>query len=400
MAPHPDLPRDTLLALCAGELSSDQIQSLKSLSTEDWSWIERRAKAYRLLPTLGSIFASHDDWPVPRPLREGSRDALRQSAFRSLVMQRALIEIGELFDAHRIAYCALKGASLSLEFYAEPALRPMRDLDIMVAPDQAEKAYEHLLEAGYTKLQGKGHYGMEYAHHLPPLTNADGVLLELHHRIAPREWSGSLPLGQRLLLNARPIEFQGHLVRMAHPTDTFLHLVVHASFQHLFDNGPCLLSDVSALERSGLVDHASAQSFADEHGLTPSLELIRAMSIRYGKSEANRVGTHSRVPETILDQTAKLMTQDPEQHWQRFLLRKRRSVAKRIFEGLARAFRPTEKDLAEIAQRDVTGLEAWRYYPAWLSKRTSVYLRVEFQKGLDSEAASDAELERWLGRPS
>ncbi|MEM1050619.1 MAG: nucleotidyltransferase family protein [Pseudomonadota bacterium] len=373
---------------------------MKSLSAEDWSWIERRAQTYRLLPKLGSIFASHDDWPVPKPLRESSGVALRQSAFRSLVMQQALIEIGELFDSHRISYCALKGASLSLEFYAEPALRPMRDLDIMVAPDQAEKAYQHLLEAGYKKLPGRGGYGMEYAHHLPPLANANGVLLELHHRIAPREWSGSLPLGQRLLLNARLIEFQGHLVRMAHPTDTFLHLVVHASFQHLFDNGPCLLSDLSELEKSGLVDHTAARTFANKHDLMPSLELILAMRIRYGKGGAKSVETQSRVPETMLNQAAKLMTQDPDKHWQRFWLRKRRSMAKRIFEGVARALRPTEKDLAKTAQRDVKGVEAWRYYPAWLFKRTSVYLGAEFQTGLDSEAASDAELERWLGRPN
>lgn len=393
------LPRDTLLALCAGGLDVSGAQTLSELSSDDWVWIEHRATAYRLLPLLSASFAKNPDWPVPEALRQSSREAHRNWAFRSLVIQRALVEIGELFDTRDIAYSALKGASLSLEFYAEPALRPMRDLDIIVAPDQAERAYEHLLESGYTKVPGKGEYGIDYAHHLPPLINADGVFLELHHRIAPRDWSGSLPLGERLLVNARPVEFQGHTIRMAHPTDTLLHLVVHAAFQHLFDNGPNLLSDIAALEDSRLVDWTSIEAFAREHGLLASLKLSRALVSRY-RGNSMPSAQEMDAPLEMLDQAANLMTQDPTQHWQRFLLRKRRSVPQRLLEGVARAVKPTNKDLAEIAQRDISGVAALRFYPIWLFKRASVYLGAEFKSELNQAAASDAELESWLGRPS
>lgn len=396
---NPSLPllRDTLLALSAGGPEAVDPDALASFSQADWEWFATRARDYRLLPLVHDAFAKAPEWPVPTGLREACEQSHRRWVFRSLIMQQALIEIGELLDAHGIAYAALKGASLSLEFYAEPALRPMRDLDIMVAPDQAERAYALLMEAGYAKVPSKGDYGLDGNHHLPPLANKDEVWLELHHRIAPRDWSGSLPLGERLLSNARPVDFQGHTIRMAHPTDTLLHLIVHASFQHLFDNGPNLLSDLSVLANCDLINWPALDIFAQEHGLTESVALSGALFQRYA-DEPLRAG-QGEVPKVLVEQAAALMTQDPELHWHRHLLRKRRNPWQRIADGIGRVFKPTDRDLSIVAKKDVKGLSALRYYPSWLFQKTRIYLGAEFMPELQQEAETDARLEAWLGRP-
>ncbi|MEL6486776.1 MAG: nucleotidyltransferase family protein [Pseudomonadota bacterium] len=298
MTSDTDLPRDTLLALCAGAGESVRESDLDALSPTQWEWVQERAREYRMLPMLHSAFAARPNSPVPQAVREAALNSHRMWVFRSLIMQQALIEIGELFDTNRIPYAALKGASLSLEFYDEPALRPMRDLDIMVAPDMAEHAYSLLQEAGYSKEPGKVDHGLDYAHHLPLLANKNRVFLELHHRIAPRDWSGSLALANRLMTNARSVDFQGHKVRMAHPTDTFLHLVVHACFQHLFDNGPNLLSDVAALQSTRLIDRDAVDTFASEHGLTQSVALVDALVARY------RDGKPGGAPPAMIAQAA------------------------------------------------------------------------------------------------
>lgn len=395
-----DLPRDTLLTLCAGGGAALDPAALAPLGPQQWDWIGQRARQYRVLPLLHAAFARRPDWPVPDSLRETCLADYRSWVFRSLIMQQALIEIGELMDRNAIAYCGLKGASLSLEFYPEPALRPMRDLDIMVPPHAAERAYELLKSAGFRKISGEVDYGTEFCHHLPALVNANGVVLELHHRIAPREWSGSQPLAQRLLTRARCVDFQGHTIRMAHPTDTLLHLVVHAAFQHLFDNGPHLLSDIEGLANSGLVEWDEVAAFAGEHALGASLQLSLALHARYRGGSASAPRGPVETPPDLIDQAASLMTQDPDQHWQRFLLRKRRNVLQRFLEGISRAFTPTRRDLAKIAKKDVHGMAALLYYPAWLLTRARVYLGAEFQAGLDQQAAADARLESWLGRPA
>ncbi|MEO1729533.1 MAG: nucleotidyltransferase family protein [Pseudomonadota bacterium] len=386
--------RDTLLALSAGNADPCHIASL---TQEDWQWVCDRAEDYRLQPLLHAILDVQPDWPVPGSVRQTCLDAHRHSVFRSLIIQHALVDIGRLFDHANIPYVALKGASLSLEFYDEPALRPMRDLDILVAPHQAESAYDLLKANGYTKYPGKADYGMEFAHHLPILLSPKGVPIELHHRIAPRDWSGSLVLGEQLLANARKVTFQSHEVRMAHPTDTLIHLVVHACLQHLFDNGPNLLSDIRALEQSGLVDWDRVESFTGEYGLGQSLALIKALK---AKVMGEQLADDSKVPNDVLDHAASLMTQDPEEHWQRHLLRRRRSLWQRMVEGIGRALKPTDGDLRKIAKRDVKGLAALRYYPQWLWSRGRVYIGAEFRRDLDQQAATDAQLETWLRRPS
>ncbi|MDJ0979219.1 MAG: nucleotidyltransferase family protein [Erythrobacter sp.] len=394
------LARKTLLALCAGGPDAVEPDDLRALAASGWDWIAARSQQYRLLPLLHAAFAQRPGWPVPEPLREACCAAHRRWVFRSLVMQQALIEVGAALDEHRIPYAALKGASLSLQFYAEPALRPMRDLDIMVAPDDAERAYALLKQTGYAKVPGKGEHGLERKHHLPLIVNANRVYLELHHRIAPCDWSGSQALGERLVANARAVDFQGHTVRMPDPSDTYLHLVVHAAFHNLFDNGPNLLSDLQALEDSGLVERAPIEAFAREHGLEASLALIEALMARARARLGGPAPKVPAVPEALLDQAAALMTQDPDQHWQRLLLRKRRSLLHRAAAGVRRAFRPSDYDLSLVAGEDVSGLSAMRHYPAWLMHKTRAYLAAEFQPELDREAAGDAQLEKWIGRPA
>jgi hypothetical protein len=392
--------RDILLALCAGGNDAAQALDLTRLDQAQWEWLERRAQDYRLLPLLHSLLKAVPGGGVPESLLETCLTEHRNSVFKSLIMQHALVEIGGVLDKAGIAYAALKGGSLSLEFYSEPALRPMRDLDVLVAPEDAERAYGLLKEAGYVRLPGKADHGMEYAHHLPILVSPKGVPVELHHRIAPREWSGSLALGEQLLANARAVDFQGHTIRMAHPSDTMLHLTVHACLQHLFDNGPNLLSDLRILDESGLLNWDDIHAFAAKHDLTQSLVLIGALYARFGGRGLDEAKSEAEVPEAVLQQAADLMTQDPELHWQRHLLRRRRSVWQRLSEGLGRALKPTDKDLVEIAKTDVKGIAALRYYPQWLWTKGRVYLGAEFRRELDQEAAGDAQLERWLKRPA
>lgn len=395
-----NLARDTLLSLSAGGASALDRADLARFSPGDWNWLGERAARYRMLPLLHSIFDARPDWPVPPALRNEGKAAYHAWAMRSLVMQQALIGIGELFDANGVRYAALKGASLSLEFYAEPALRPMRDLDIMVAPHDAERAYDLLRGSGYAKIPGYGEYGIEYKHHLPPLRNANAVPLELHHRIAPCDWSGSQPLADRLVANARRVDCSGVAISMAHPTDTLLHLVVHAAFQNLFDNGPNLLSDLGVLYHSGLADHREAQTFAARHGLAPSMALVDALFAAAAKEPAQHCYRGADVPRAMLDKAASLMTQDPDHLYQRHLLRKRRGLIRRLSDGVARALRPNEYDLSEIAGKDVRGIVALRYYPAWLYHKSRVYLGAAFSGDLDREAAGDIALEEWIGRPA
>ena len=393
---QPYLGRDTLLALCAGGADQVSHAQVATLAKADWDWITQRAADYRLLPLLHAAFDKKPDWPVPEDLCDLCLKAYRHWTFRSLTMQNALLKIADKLDTNGISYAALKGAPLSVECYAAPALRPMRDLDILVVPDEAERAYSILQEAGFAKVPGKGEWGVDRYHHLPLLQNGDGVFLELHHRIAPTEWSGSSPLAQRILANARVMKVQGKAVQMVHPTDNALHLIVHATLQNLFDNGPVLLADLDALAAAKAVDWEAVTAFSRQHGLEQSLALCLSLYRSAGGRAECEDAPEQPVPAPLAEQARQLMTQDPDRHWHRHLLRKRRSLFQRLFGGISRALRPTARDLSHTAGRNVSGVKAARHYPAWLMAKARVYLGAEFVQGLDEEAGADTHLVAWL----
>ena len=72
---------------------------------------------------------------------------------------------------------------LAFTAYGDAGLRPMSDIDVLVSPDNAEKAYHLLLKAGF---QGPTSFvdNPLSDHHLPPLSY-QGQTIELHRYLFP-----------------------------------------------------------------------------------------------------------------------------------------------------------------------------------------------------------------------
>ena len=97
-------------------------------------------------------------------------------------LEKGLFEIASLFQTHRIEFLCLKGAALSNMLYPTPAMRPMCDLDILVAPDQATHAQQLLRDAGFDAQMAFTGY-LKRHHHLPAATRRidhELVMVELH----------------------------------------------------------------------------------------------------------------------------------------------------------------------------------------------------------------------------
>ncbi|OAD24114.1 hypothetical protein THIOM_000035 [Candidatus Thiomargarita nelsonii] len=138
-----------------------------------------------------------------------------------------------------IPVIALKGAHLAQNVYANIALRPMNDVDILVKKTDLLKAGENLLEMGY--ISGTSRVGdiegicAKYQH-LPPFTKPDAFPVDIH-------WTIVLPSSpfridiDGVWKRAQPARIAGVDVLVLSPEDLLLHLCLHTSFQHLFRNG-------------------------------------------------------------------------------------------------------------------------------------------------------------------
>jgi len=92
--------------------------------------------------------------------------------------------MAEILDARRgreFHLTLLKGISLSEECYPEPHLRPMRDLDFLVASDALPQVDILLRRLGYEQPCESDAQTYENHHHLAPYFNAEkNVWVELH----------------------------------------------------------------------------------------------------------------------------------------------------------------------------------------------------------------------------
>jgi len=243
------------------------------------------ARQHRLLPQLHAHLAQI--WPPEaRELAEVAARAYKNAALRALRMQRELVQANRVLVAAGVPGIALKGSDLAFHVYAHPALRPLRDLDVLVPREQILTAWQALLDAGWQRepgFQGDPKICAEISKHLPPLCSATGeVHLELHvqlHEPDPDPDPTHAGKVDEAGVWARSVTrlVAGETLRYLSPTDLLLHLVVHAVYDHHFNNGPLTLLDVHQLMARDAIDWPLFWRLADEGGWRQGCLLLLCM---------------------------------------------------------------------------------------------------------------------------
>ena len=242
-----------------------------------WQAIDRQAAQHRLRPLL-HVRAAERDWPAPADFKRQWHESYQRSALRALCQKAALAGIGRAFSSHGIAAAALKGGAFVWTAGLDAALRPMRDLDVLIRPEDAERAVEVLVSLGFA---GAGQTYTDGAKHLPAMSDG-AVIVEPHLHLfdtygATAE-KNEAEFIARAWQRAEPAAVAG-LVALS-PTDTLLHLILHAVLDHQFNNGPLLLADMAALVETGLIDWVVLWQEAER------LDAVRACQLAFGAGEA------------------------------------------------------------------------------------------------------------------
>lgn len=230
-------------------------EALATLNEADWVQLLATCRQHRLAPLLHWQLTRHHHLAPPPAVRDVLADAFRQASLRSLMLQSALSQIHQALQAVGIPHVALKGVGLAWSAYPHPALRPMRDLDILIPQAQLIQAYNTLLQHGCKRIEG--HAGSPEAamalgkKHLPPLHMAKGKLvLELHARLSDAQHHpdrADIAADGDFWARCATLHVGGADICIESPTDLLWHLIDHSVYEHQFDNGPLLLSDVAYL---------------------------------------------------------------------------------------------------------------------------------------------------------
>jgi hypothetical protein len=229
-----------------------------TLSEEEWSWLADEASRHQLRGLTYRLLA---DGPfagqMPALVRDRLRTAYVDIAARNAWFFRQTSLIVRELERHGIPVMLLKGVHLARFVYAEPALRSMADVDIMVSRDQLPEAERVLLDQGFgPRPRPDLVERCTWSNHLDKLEKEGAPVVELHWHIERPRSAFSIDLAG-LWQRSQPATLDGAPVRLLSPEDLVLHLVLHASYHHRFDRSALkAIVDVNAvLVRQGEAFH-------------------------------------------------------------------------------------------------------------------------------------------------
>lgn len=230
-------------------------REIASLNPSDLSRLRVLAQAHRCGPLLA------------RATDNGS--VLARAQQRGLAVAREAARISSLLSEAGIAHCFLKGLALAHLAYPLPGLRPMRDLDVLIAPTDLARAHALLVSKGGTMAQfaDRPVLTSETAKHLPPIHSPDQIIpVELHDRVLSAD--DRIAPGARQALEAALWSRLRHfpLGRTDVPVPSsavlLMHLVLHGVHEHELDLGPLYIADIVYLLRYDPPNRSEARALA------------------------------------------------------------------------------------------------------------------------------------------
>jgi len=259
----------------------------------------------------------------------------------------------------------------------------MRDLDILVAPDDLPRALDAMAAAGCTIPADRDaaiSRALDGDKHLDPIfLPACERNVELHHRIA----DPSLPCiaTEAILADARMARIADVDVAFPSPEHMLGHLVLHAVYNHRFDCGPLALVDIAMMARRETVDARSFAALAESGGWLAGAQLLLALVESHFGPIGIPIG-QDEVPDAIRRESELLILQDFEQRAQVKL------ASETARDGLG----------ATLAKRLKRGLSSPRgeCRLTWLASRATRTIRQGSDPRARSEASAGAAVSRWL----
>lgn len=234
---------DELLLYCLRVVPDEMGDGgLEALSSSDWEILLEASGQHGVAPLLyHRLKTVHSDIPIPANVTGRLRQAYLENAARNMGLYYQLGKLLKLFRRDNISVIALKGAHLATAVYRDIALRPMGDIDLLVKQRDLLRVQEILVEQGYIASTEDTGCAQE---HLPPYYKKGSLPVEIHFHIVGPPFSLRVDV-EKLWVRAQMSSIQGIEVLTLCPEDLLLHLCMHISLHHTFDNGIRPLFDIS-----------------------------------------------------------------------------------------------------------------------------------------------------------
>ncbi len=234
----------------------------------DWDLFVKLAIHHRVYPlvykTLNGLTSGMIDESILMQLRQKTR----ANVVQTMGLAGETVRIVKEFEANDITTIVLKGAPLAQYLYQDVGLRPSRDIDILVWPQDLERGGELLEQAGYQQIHPA--YSMtparwrlikKYGHHICYVSKNRAILVELHWQMGHCGLEYPLP---KLSQIAR-ISIADYAIPILSAEEWLLSLVLHGALHGWIRLR--WLCDIGEFMGRDDIDWEKVQCLADELGV-------------------------------------------------------------------------------------------------------------------------------------
>jgi len=181
------MKRYPILEICArvkGHKAQHNMLRDSCRDFKDWEGLLQRAEQEGMTPLLRKHL-DESECPCPTPIRRSLSILSKCHQQQAEVRIEVLKEILEIFQQEELTPILIKGAAICQTVYPDPALRPMRDMDILLDKKEVHLAQEVLCRNGFVQSSApleEDHY------HLPPVfkkVKGVQICIELHWGLYP-----------------------------------------------------------------------------------------------------------------------------------------------------------------------------------------------------------------------
>jgi len=195
----------------------------------EWETLRVQILAQRV---TGLAMASADSgWlKLEDEQRERLLDDHRDAMTWSVRVEQKLMRLADLFDAARIAFAVLKGASVGQTAYAEPCLRSFADVDLLVRTTDYERACARLDANGHVRQrpEPRPHFEVRFGKASVHEDPADGIEVDLHRTLVLGPF-GLWIDPDEMLDRAVPFPLGGRQLPRLDDSGMFVNVAMHAA---------------------------------------------------------------------------------------------------------------------------------------------------------------------------
>jgi len=168
---------------------------------------------------------------------------------RFLLIKKDLTNLTELFRIKDIENIILKGMALKLmdnDFFQN---RQIRDIDILIPKNKIEHAYRIMRNAGFSYMYDdiEDSAVFKTLHHIPPMINKNGTIVELHHRITNIWHYKNCPLTDLFFLQKKKIKVGSKDIYIPSIKNMMIHAFYHGYYSDRNLKGPSYFYDINLL---------------------------------------------------------------------------------------------------------------------------------------------------------